>query len=185
MQRVLNTLKKLKIGSRTGAGLGLVVMVLAMLIYGFQGLAGISAPRLPEFTLQRVSDPQLEVTTESLFSRPALVNVWASWCVACRAEHDFLIELGKTGETPLFGLNHQDNREDAKRWLTYFGDPYRFSVYDKDGAVGKAMQVQVLPVTFLIGDQNEILARHVGPLEPDSYARVFVPLLEAARENRK
>ena len=167
------------------AKFGLLAIVLATSTYALTDLRWTRSPRLPDFTLQQVLSPQLEVSVDSLTSRPAIVNVWASWCVACRVEHDFLMELGKNEGLHLIGLNYQDNREDAKRWLTYFGDPYRFSIYDEDGAVGKAMQVEVLPVTLLIGEQNEILARHVGPLAADTFARKFESVLEAARENGK
>jgi len=185
MQSVRNTLKKWAARWPHGTGFGLFALVLAVSIYGLTVLPGINLRHFPDFTLSKVSNPQLEVTTESLSSRPALVNVWASWCVACRTEHDFLKKLGSTGGEALYGLNHQDNREDAQRWLSYFGDPYRFSVYDENGTLGKSMQIEVLPVTFLIGDQDEILVRHDGPLQEDVFARKFAPLLKAAQEGVK
>ena len=185
MQIVRNILTKWTARLPGAAGIGLLAFAAAMLIYGLMDLRRTSVQRLPEFTLQQVLNPQLGVTADSLKSRPALVNVWASWCVACRTEHEFLMELGKTAGLPLIGLNYQDNREDAQRWLSYFGDPYRFSVYDEDGALGKALNVEVLPVTFLIGDQDEILVRHDGPVAADSFARKFLPVLEATREDGK
>ena len=136
MQIVRNILTKWTVRLPGPAGLGLLAFAAAMLIYGFMDLRRTSVQRLPEFTLQQVLNPQPGVTADSLKSRPALVNVWASWCVACRTEHEFLMELGKTAGLPLIGLNYQDNREDAQRWLSYFGDPYRFSVYDEDGTLG-------------------------------------------------
>jgi len=172
-------------GLPRAAGFGLVAIAVAILINSLMDLRLASGQRLPELTLQQVLNPQVGVTADSLGSRPAIVNVWASWCVACRNEHDVLMELEKTSRLPLIGLNHQDIREDALRWLSYFGDPYRFSVFDGDGAIGKALNVEVLPVTFLIGTRDEVLVRHDGPLTTDAFTRKFVPVLEATRETGK
>lgn len=183
IQSVRNILKEWIVSLPRRTGLGLLALVLAVLMFNI--LPEVNVQRLPEFALPTVSSPQLEVTAESISSRPALINVWASWCVACRTEHDFLEMLGRTGSEVIYGLNHQDNREDAQRWLSYFGDPYRFSVYDEKGTLGRSMQIEVLPVTFLIGDQGVILARHDGPLGEDVFARKFAPLLEAVQEEAK
>ncbi len=161
---------------------GVLILSLGAPSYLLLNFLHAESGQLPDFYLPQLTNANAVVSLESLMPRPALINVWASWCVACRTEHDFLQTIATSGDIPLFGLNFKDNRPDAQRWLAFFGDPYHFSIYDEDGVLGKAMQVDVLPVTFLIGASGEVLARHDGPLEQESFARTFKPLLSGSQE---
>jgi len=154
-------------------------------------LAGCSGPGvpgghsdLPEFELETVADSRRLVTAASLVQRPALVNVWASWCLACRDEHRVLMELAKSGQVALYGVNHLDNREDAQRWLGYFGDPFVLSVFDAEGSLGKRMGVDVLPQTFLLGADGQIVHRHVGPLNDQVLERDFRPRIQVTEATK-
>jgi len=119
-----------------------------------------------------------ELTTAASFVKlPALVNVWASWCIACRDEHPLLIELAKSGRIALYGVNYLDVREDANRWLDYFGDPYELSVFDQDGSLGGVLGVEVVPATYLLGPDGRILYGHVGPLDAEVLRREIWPRL--------
>ena len=111
----------------------------------------------------------------SIEDRPALLNAWASWCLACRDEHDVLMSLSR--QVPLYGLNHMDKPDDAQRWLTYFGDPYRWSMQDADGQLGRALGIKVLPATLLIGEDNEVLVRHEGPITMEEFRARFLPAI--------
>ena len=79
-----------------------------------------------------------------------MLNVWASWCVACRDEHPLLVEFAKKRAVPIFGLNYKDKRADATRWLARFGNPYDASLFDDDGRVGIDYGVYGVPETFVI-----------------------------------
>jgi cytochrome c biogenesis protein CcmG/thiol:disulfide interchange protein DsbE len=111
-----------------------------------------------------------------------LLNVWASWCVACRQEHPVLVELAKQKTIPVVGLNYKDKRDDALAWLKQFGDPYTLSVSDLDGRVGIDYGVYGVPETFLIDRQGVIRYKQIGPVTRDALEKKILPL---ARELEK
>ena len=134
----------------------------------------------PEFDLPSLTRPEERIGTESLKGEVALVNVWATWCVGCREEHPFLMQLAQTGTIPIYGINWRDNRVDALRWLEQYGDPYIASGYDGDGRVGIDWGVYGAPETFLLDADGIVLHKHLGPLTPEAWRRDFVPLIESA-----
>lgn len=106
-----------------------------------------------------------------------LLNVWASWCVACRQEHPLLVDLAKTGTVKLYGLNYKDKRDDALHWLKQYGDPYLKSMSDTEGLVGIDFGVYGVPETFVIDKQGVIRHKQIGPVTPESLREVLLPLL--------
>ena len=90
---------------------------------------------LPSFTLGTVKDGTLQVTRNDLLGEVALMNVWATWCPACRVEHPYLLKLANNG-VPIYGVNYKDDPEAARQWLQTFHDPYRFSINDQAGSLG-------------------------------------------------
>jgi len=145
------------------------------------GLADRS-DQLPEFELETVADSGRLVTGASFSRRPALLNVWASWCLACRNEHALLMELAQSGNIPIYGVNYLDDRDDAIRWLDYFGDPFEMSVYDQVGRLGAALGVEFVPGTYLIGNEGHILYGHVGPLDAKVMEQEIWPRVAAIRD---
>jgi cytochrome c biogenesis protein CcmG/thiol:disulfide interchange protein DsbE len=93
-----------------------------------------------------------------------LLNVWASWCVACREEHPVLVELAKSGIVPIVGLNYKDEPEAARAWLARFGNPYVLSAVDADGRVGIDYGVYGVPETYLIDRKGRIALHLAGPV---------------------
>ena len=89
----------------------------------------------PQFTLGELHNPEKAFSPEQMKGQVWLLNVWASWCAACRVEHPLLNDVSRRGVVPIVGLNYKDQRPDAQRWLQQFGDPYRLSVWDIDGKV--------------------------------------------------
>ena len=106
-----------------------------------------------------------------------LINVWATWCVGCRQEHDYLLKLASETDIPIYGLNLRDHRGDALAWLRDLGDPYVASAFDEDGRVGIDWGVYGVPETFVIDANGIIRYKHIGPLEPDIIHRKILPLV--------
>ena len=115
-------------------------------------------------------------TTGRLSGMRGVVNFWASWCVACREEHPLLLRMDDQG-LPVYGVNHRDDRDDAKRWLDFYGDPYRYSLYDGDGALGEALGIEALPVTLVVGSDGKVVFTHLGPLDQGIIDAEILPLL--------
>lgn len=117
----------------------------------------------PAFNLSRVDDPAKPVTLADL-QGPALVNVWATWCVACKAEHPVLNELAKTG-VRIYGVNYKDDNAAAQKWLKEFHNPYLLNIIDADGKLGMDLGVYGAPETFLIDKQGVIRHKFVGVID--------------------
>jgi cytochrome c biogenesis protein CcmG/thiol:disulfide interchange protein DsbE len=162
------------------------VAVLAVLVVFFSGGLGLNPSKVtspllgkpaPEFSLPTVHDPGALVGSSDLKGRVTLLNVWGTWCVECRHEHDFLLELERTG-VPIYGLNLRDDRANAIKWLDDLGDPYVASAFDPDGRVAIDWGVYGAPETFLIGRDGTVLHKHISPLTPAVWRRDFVPLIQ-------
>ena len=136
----------------------------------------------PQFDLPSLLDPEQRVTTQDFNGEVALVNVWATWCVGCRQEHDFLLQLAKADVLPIYGLNWRDNGPEARRWLQQLGDPYVATAYDQDGRVGIDWGVYGAPETFLIAADGTILYKQLGPRSWGLWEENFVPLLQAQEQ---
>lgn len=132
----------------------------------------------PAFRLVQLKDPSRIFSDQDMRGTVSLLNVWASWCIACREEHAMLIELARSGAVPIYGLNYKDKREDALSWLNELGDPYVLSVSDLDGRVGIDYGVYGAPETFLIDRGGMIRLKHIGPLTPGVWQEKFQPLLK-------
>ena len=131
----------------------------------------------PQFSLPSLTRPDEIVSAESYAGKWTLINVWATWCVGCRQEHDFLLRLSESGDIPIYGINWRDNREEALRWLEQLGDPYVASGFDADGRVGIDWGVYGAPETFLVDANGIVRHKHLGPLSGAIWERDFVPLM--------
>jgi cytochrome c biogenesis protein CcmG/thiol:disulfide interchange protein DsbE len=135
----------------------------------------------PAFQLARLDDPTRSVTAQELRGQVWLLNVWASWCVACLQEHPLLLEYSRTSQVPIYGLNYKDQRDAALAWLAEHGNPYTASVVDADGRVGIDYGVYGVPETFLIDRQGTIRYKHIGPITERVLTQEIVPLIERLR----
>ena len=135
----------------------------------------------PAFSLATLKDPSVTLSESDLKGEVSLLNVWATWCGACRAEHPVLVRLSQSGAVPIYGLNYKDQRPEALRWLQQFGDPYRANAFDADGRVGIDWGVYGAPETFVIDKQGVIRHKHVGPLTQDVLRQEILPLVEQLR----
>ena len=132
----------------------------------------------PSFHLPQLKAADKTISTEDMRGKVWLLNVWASWCIACRDEHPYLLEYAKTGAVPIYGLNYKDRREDALSSLEELGDPYLVSVVDLDGRVGIDYGVYGAPETYVIDKAGMIRLKHVGPLMPDVWSKEILPLVQ-------
>jgi cytochrome c biogenesis protein CcmG/thiol:disulfide interchange protein DsbE len=131
----------------------------------------------PNFALTRLDDAAKTIRRDDMLGRVWLLNVWASWCAACRDEHPTLVAFAQTKAAPVIGLNYKDNRPDGLQWLSQFGNPYDASLYDRDGRVGIDFGVYGVPETFVIDKRGLIRFKHVGPLTPALIESRILPLL--------
>ncbi|MFP5402160.1 MAG: DsbE family thiol:disulfide interchange protein [Gammaproteobacteria bacterium] len=155
----------------------------------------------PDFSLARLDKPEQTFALKEMQGQVWMLNVWASWCVACRQEHQLLVQMAKQKIVPVVGLNYKEVRGDgainargmaleaetamaierARRWLSDHGDPYVLSVLDIDGRVGIDFGVYGVPETFLIDRDGRIRYKHIGPITPEALKDVLIPRIEELR----
>ncbi|MBI3154964.1 MAG: DsbE family thiol:disulfide interchange protein [Burkholderiales bacterium] len=131
----------------------------------------------PAFVLPRLEAPAARVARDELLGRPWVLNVWASWCVPCLAEHPLVTELARTTGVPVVGLNYKDKHEDATGWLARHGNPYAMVLVDRDGAVGIDYGVYGVPETFVVDKDGIIRHKQIGPITPEALREDILPLL--------
>jgi len=136
---------------------------------------------VPEFSLPPVKGRTVGLASANLKGEVSLVNVFASWCVACREEHPVFMDLRKRGVVPIHGLNYKDKPDDAARWLDELGDPYTRTGADVDGRVAIDWGVYGVPETFLVDRDGRIAYKHIGPVTPRIMSEKLMPLIEQLR----
>ena len=134
---------------------------------------------VPDFTLEALDPPGLTVTNADLPGQPYLINVWATWCPACRVEHPYLLELKAKGIN-IVGLDYKDERAKAAEWLKNLGDPYSQVLFDKDGRLGLDLGVYGAPETYVVDDQGVLRYRHIGIVNEKVWQETLRPqMIEA------
>lgn len=135
---------------------------------------------LPSLKNQRVNHD------ESLFKGQVFVlNVWASWCEACKYEHKIFVEQPLPEEVVLVGLNYKDQTGPALMWLRDLGDPYRLSLRDEHGRLGFELGVYGVPETYVINEQGIITHRHVGAFDEESWEQDLLPAVYKALDEKQ
>jgi cytochrome c biogenesis protein CcmG, thiol:disulfide interchange protein DsbE len=132
----------------------------------------------PAFTAPTVADPARTLAREALLGKVWILNVWASWCGACREEHPVLVKFARGRQLTLIGLNYKDERRAGTDWLERFGNPYTDSLFDPDGRIGLDYGVYGVPETFVIDRQGVVRYKHIGPLTPEVLRDRVEPLLK-------
>jgi cytochrome c biogenesis protein CcmG/thiol:disulfide interchange protein DsbE len=131
----------------------------------------------PAFSAPKLQAPEEKLTPADLKGKVWLLNVWASWCVSCRAEHPVLNQLSLQDAVVIIGLNYKDKPADAKKWLDRLGNPYDVSIMDQDGRIGIDWGVYGVPETFVIDKNGRIRYKHTGPVTAEDIQRIFLPLI--------
>ena len=114
-----------------------------------------------------------------------MVNVWASWCVSCRAEHSLLLLMARDMHIPIIGINYKDTRRDALTVLRETGNPYQANAFDPDGRVAIDWGVYGTPESFIIDQQGIIRYKHTGPITAAKLHAEILPLIESLRQSRR
>ena len=168
--------------------LALFAVLLAFLFAGlFLNPREVPSPLVgkpaPAFKLARLHQPERPLGTADLKGQVWLLNVWASWCVACRIEHPLLLALSKAKLVPIVGLNYKDKPDEGIAWLKEHGDPYDASVVDRDGRVGIDWGVYGVPETFVVDKVGVIRYKHIGPVDATAIERKILPLVRELQKS--
>ena len=133
-------------------------------------------PVFPEFSAPALHGERV-VTRADLLGRVVLVNVWATWCPTCLAEHGELTRIAREASLPIVGINYKDDPASARRWLQRNGDPYEFHVVDQSGQLGIELGVYGAPESFLLDPAGEIVYKRVGDVNPRIWRDELAPEL--------
>lgn len=134
---------------------------------------------LPNLTMPTLSEDKVNVRL--MVKEVALLNVWATWCPTCLAEHRYLLEISKKHALPIYGVNYKDDPDKARSWLAELGNPYVLNLQD-DGSLGIELGVYGAPETFVIDAQGVIRYRHVGEVNERVWSKRLYPLIMALRK---
>jgi cytochrome c biogenesis protein CcmG, thiol:disulfide interchange protein DsbE len=129
----------------------------------------------PAFSAPKLNAPNEKLSPADLKGKVWLFNVWASWCVSCRAEHPVINQLAQQQAVIIVGLNYKDDPEAAKKWLETLGNPYNDSVMDADGRIGIDWGVYGVPETFVIDKHGIVRYKHTGPVTEEDVKNIFLP----------
>ena len=182
--------------SRAGlfAPLGIFLVILLIGYYGFQledphrlpsALLGKPFPEFQAQLLGKATAGSMNaaVSRADLLGSALLVNVWATWCPTCRAEHEELMRVRRETGLRIVGINYKDDPAKARRWLRELGDPYDFNIFDGDGSLGVELGVYGAPETFLLDAQGTIVHKRVGAITKQVWLDEFAPHVERVQSS--
>jgi cytochrome c biogenesis protein CcmG/thiol:disulfide interchange protein DsbE len=167
------------------------LLVLALLGFGIwwsssHDLREVPSPLIgkpaPTFALPLLDDPSKSLGSKELAGEPYLLNVFASWCFACRDEHPILMRQGKSLGIKLVGFNYKDAAADAKRWLTQYGNPYDVVIADLPGDVAIDFGVTGAPETFLVDGAGVVRYKYISPITPEIIATELLPRIARLKQ---
>lgn len=160
-----------------------VFLVLAGFLYVGLGLDPREVPSplidkpAPAFTLPLLQSPEKQFSSQDMKGQVWMLNVWASWCGACKDEHPILMDLAQQQIVPIYGLDYKDKRADGLAVLSRSGDPYTQVIFDADGKVGFDYGVYGVPETYIIDKQGVIRDKLIGPVTPQNLQERLLPLI--------
>ena len=136
---------------------------------------------VPNFELPPLKPQKPGLATADLKGGVAIVNVFASWCIPCRAEHPLWMRLAETSDVPIHAINWKDQRQAAVNWLDELGDPYARIGFDLENRAGIEWGVYGVPETYIIDREGRIRYKHVGPVFKETFTETIEPLLKELR----
>ena len=139
--------------------------------YSTQNLIG---SKIPSFSTQTLRNSSTNFSQKDIkYGKYSLINIWASWCVTCKKEHKFLMELSKVSELDIYGINFKDKKENAIAFLNDLGNPYLITGLDNDGSLSINLGAYGVPESILIDKDKKILAKYIGPLNKNYYEEII------------
>ncbi len=132
---------------------------------------------VPVFTLPTLNDNSIQFSNNEFLGKVSILNVWATWCFACKQEHPALLELARRNIAPIYGLNYKDDAAQARVYLRDFGNPFKQNAFDEAGRVAIDWGVYGAPETFLIDKKGIIRYKHIGPLTLNDLDNKIQPLI--------
>ena len=168
---------------RTGLFIPLGVFLLIIVI-GYAGFSltdphqlpsALLGKAFPEFTVPLLGDSDTHVDRSALLGKTVLVNVWATWCPTCKAEHDELMRIKALSELRIVGVNYKDDERLALKWLADYGDPYDFTMQDLDGSLGVELGVYGAPESFLLNAEGTVIYKRVGEINRRIWEQEIAP----------
>ena len=135
----------------------------------------------PEFSLPSLQDPAYAGGSKEMLGKTWVLNVWGTWCVGCREEHETLVAISRQKVVPIIGLNWKDEDAAAREWLRQLGNPYAAVATDQVGRTAIDWGVYGAPETFLIGPDGKVLYKHIAPMTFDVWNKEFLPRIQAAQ----
>ena len=162
-----------------------LALFLALAVFLYRGLvldpselpSALIGKPVPAFSLPAVDDPARTLSEADLKGKPALLNVWATWCVSCKAEHPVLTELAAQGVN-IVGINYKDDNANALKWLKEFHNPYQLDIRDEQGSLGLNLGVYGAPETFLVDRHGIIRHKFVGVIDQRAWREQLAPLYQ-------
>ena len=140
-------------------------------IYDTKNLVGTNLDNFELNSLNKNLKINQELVKNSQYT---LINFWASWCAPCRAEHKYLVNLKRNAKNlKLIGINFKDEKKNANKFLSEFGDPYHYSAADSEGKVSINFGVYGIPESILVNNDLKIIKKFIGPLNQDEYTSIL------------
>lgn len=138
---------------------------------------------VPPFDLPPIKGRARGFSSEDLLGQVSIVNLFGSWCVACLAEHPFLMRIKEQKLVPIYGLDWREKDRDAgPRWLAKHGDPYTLIGDDPDSKAAIAFGVTGAPESFIVDQKGVIRYKQIGPITPEKWEETLWPLIQKLRE---
>lgn len=157
--------------------LPIVLAILLGLMYGYgltydpnESPSRLIGKKIPIVNLPSLANTEIILNSVD-FKSPAIINIWASWCASCRAEHEFLKQLAADGIT-IYGVDYQDDSKNAQAYLKQQGNPFATVMFDGEMASALPFDVQSLPQTYLVDKSGIVRARHIGALTPNVWQKM-------------
>lgn len=140
---------------------------------------------VPAFSLPALYDDTPGLSEKDFKGRVVILNIFASWCVPCRAEHPLWMQIKKEKVLPIHGIAWKDKKSNAKDWLKQLGDPYDLIGHDPQNQAGIEWGVYGVPETYIIDWAGRIRYKHVGPLLPEIWKKDLLPVVQRLKKEKK